>query len=347
MKRFLQALALAALIPAYSFAQIDLQTIATVELIRTEFISVKQLKAEVKKAETQAKRTITVAERRKVLDTMINERLVMQAAERDKISVTEAEINAPLQQARTGMNTQLKRTTTDKEFEDAVKLETGMGLVDYKAQLRKQLTIQKYLFSKKKAYFESIAAPTEADINNAYELSKSKLVRPDTVRFSMIFIPKGEGADAQKKSRALADKLVADIGTNPSRFDEASVRAGAPNSGYQAGDGGYLPKATESVQVVGSEFLNVAFSLKVGEVSRLLENPRGFQIIKVTETYAQKTLELNDVYQLGARGSLKEYIANQLSQEIQQRAIDTASGELLNELRAGKSFKIDEKLLNW
>jgi hypothetical protein len=84
MKRIVQTVLFALLVPALSFAQLSLQNAATVNLTKTEPITVKQLKAEIAKIESQAKRALSPAERRQVLDVMINTRLAVQAAERDK-----------------------------------------------------------------------------------------------------------------------------------------------------------------------------------------------------------------------------------------------------------------------
>lgn len=347
MKRFLKAVLLASLVPVLSFAQTDLQPVATVNLLKTEPITVKQLKAEVAKIETQSKRTLTVSERRQVLDIMINERLALQASERDKLGLSEGELNQQLQQARGVMKQKIGREPTDKEFEDAVKAETGLKLADFKEQMRRQLTIQKYLMTKKRSSFEAIKPPTEAEITSMYELSKAKLVRPDTVRFTIIFVARGEGADGQKKAKDLADKLASEIGSNSAKFDEVALRSQKPNSGFQAGDGGYLPKSAEAQQVVGIEFLNAVFALKNGEVSRVLETPRGCQIVKVTETYIQKTLELNDPYQLGSPGTVRDYIGNMLLQQRQQKVVEEATLELVNELRSGNPYKVFDKNLEW
>ena len=349
MKRILQMFVFALLVPALSFAQLNLQNAATVSLTKTEPITVKQLKSEVAKIESQAKRQLSTAERRQVLDVMINTRLAVQAAERDKLALTENELNQQLLQARSALKAQLGRDATDKEFEDAVKAETGLLLVDFKEEMRRQLTVQKYLMNKKRPLFDAIKPPTEAEIVSMYELSKSKLVRPDTVRFSMIHVPRGQSPEDIKKAKAFADGLSAEINTNASKFDEVALRSQKTNSGYQAGDGGYLPRSAEAVRVVGSDFLNAVFSLKVGEVSRVLENPRGFQIVKVTELYAQSTLSLNDPYQLENKsvGTVRDYIGNTLYQQRQQKVVEEATQELVSELRAGKPYKIFEDNLNW
>ena len=343
MKRNVLLMLFVLIAAALVSAQTDLQPAALVKLTKTEPITVKQLKAEVQKIEAQTGKKLTNDERKQVLDVMINERLALQAAERDKVTVSDAEINQQLQQARSAMAQSIGRQPTDAEFESAIKQQTGMDLASYKDQLKRLSTVQKYLMTKKQDILQSIKKPSEAEIKNFYDLNKAKLVRPDTVRFSMIFIPYGNDAAAKAKAKELADKLVKDIGTSPSKFDEAALRGQSATAGYQAGDGGYLPKTAEAQSIVGPEFMTVAFSLKQGEVSRLIENSKGYQIIKITETYGQKTLDLDDIYQLGSKVTVHDYIENLLYQQNQQAAFDRASKELVDELRAGgKSFQIFE-----
>ena len=347
MKHFLRAVFLAAFIPALSFAQADHQPAAIIKLTKTEPITVKQLKAEVQKLETQAKRSLSVDERSQVLDIMINERLALQAADRDKVSITDNEVNQQILQLRSTMAAQLKRQPTDAEFESAVKNETGQTVAEYKDQLRRQMTVQKFVLTKKRATFEGIKAPTEDEIKGEYELNKAKFLRPETVRFTMIYIPIEPGANGKANAKAIADRLVKEIGSSGSKFDEVVLKGQVAGADYKAGEGGFLPKTAEAQRVVGAEFLNTAFALKIGEVSRLLENPQSFQLIKVTEVYGQKMLELGDLYQLGARATVREYLGNRMLQFRQEKAVDTATKEIVDELRKGNTFQVFEKNINW
>ena len=201
--------------------------------------------------------------------------------------------------------------------------------------------------TKKQSSFENIKAPTDAEILSTYNLTKAQFVRPDTVRFSMIQVAYGPDAASKNKARELADKLYREIGSSASKFDEAVVRSQAPSSGYLAGDGGYSPRNMDAAQIVGQEFINTAFNLKQGEVSKIIEGQVGYQIIKITETYAQKNLELDDIFQLGTRSTVRDYIGNSLLQQRQQAILTQATQELVTELRAGKTFQIFERNLTW
>jgi len=364
MKRFAIFVLLAIYAGTAAFAQSDLQSVAIVRLTKSEPITVKQLKTEIEKLAWQdlaprlgrlptaveisrAAQGLSTDQRKQVLDAMINERLAIQAAERDRITITDNELNQQLTQLRTQMAQAIGRQPTEDEFAVAIKNETGQDFPAFRDQLRKQLIVQKYLMSKKQDLFNNIQQPPDAEVINYYNLSKAQFVRPDTVRFSMIQVPYGSDNSSKSKAKDLAERLNREIGSNPSRFDETVMKAQTPNSGYMAGDGGYLPRNLQAQQVAGMDFINTAFTLKQGEVSKVIEGVQGYQIIKITETYAQKSLELDDIVQPGSRMTVRQYIAQNLYQQRQQEAQLKATQELVTELRSGNSYQIMEANLNW
>ena len=346
MKRIVFYACFFAVFAVTGFAQADLQTAAVVNLSRSEPVTVRQLRTEVERQERSVRRTLNQQERREVLDAMINERLALQAAERDRITVSDNEVNQQINQLRGQMVQAIGRQPTDAEFATAIRNETGLELPAFRDQARRQLTVQKYLMSQKQEMIEnSIRVPTENEITDTYNLTRSQFVRPETVRFSMIQVPFGENAASKTRAKETADRMAREIGANPSRFDETVLRGQAPNSGFQSGDGGFLPRNMEAAQVVGQEFINIAFSLKQGEVSRVIEGRLGYQIIKITETYAMKNLEMDDVFQLGTRITVRDFIGNSMLQERQMETLARATEELVTELRTGRTFQIFERNL--
>jgi len=329
------------------FAQADLQPAATVNLTKTEAITVRQLRTDVQRMEKASGKILTKDERLQVLDAMINERLVLQAAERDRIMVTENEVNQQVDQLKNVLAQQLGRKPTDAEFAQAVMNESGLELAPFKEQLRRQLILQKYLMAKKSDLLNSVKIPTEQEIQNEYTLLKGELVRPETIRCTVIQVLYGQDAASRAKAKTLAETLLKEINNDPSKFDEVAQRSVAPNSGYQAGDIGYLPRNQEARSFVGQAFMDVAFGLKQGQVSKLIEGQQGFQIIKVTENYAGKQLELTDILQFGTRITVRDYIGQGLLNQRQQAVLKQASEEIVKDLRSGKTFKIFEENINW
>ncbi|MDR1637583.1 MAG: peptidyl-prolyl cis-trans isomerase [Treponema sp.] len=374
MKRFLVAFSLSFFVSSLSFAQIDLKTIAVVKLTKSEAITVKQVKNEAEqyvKADliqknngrpptadelSKALQSLTPADKLQVLNLMINEKLTLQAAERDKITISENEINQQINTLRSQLAQNIGRQPTDAEFSLAIRNQMGVELPAFRDMLRRQGLMEKYLVAKKQSVLNGFKEPTEEEILAEYKLRETQLVRPRTVRFSMIEIPYGTDNAAKARARELADRLIREIGGNPAKFDEAVVRGQTPNSGYRAGDGGYLPMTPQAQAAAGKDFIDTAFSLKQGEVSKLIENTRSYQIFKITESLEKKDLALDDIYQLGGvrlpdgrtvNMTIKDYIYNGLLQQRQTEALQKATQELVVELRRGNPFTIDENLLNW
>jgi len=364
MKRYLIIFIFAVFSGMTAFAQADLQTVALVTLTKSEPITVRQLKTEIEKLiwqniVTSAGRIPTTTElnsevqkismdqRRLVLDVMINDRLALQAAERDKITVTDNEVNQQITQLKAQMTQQIGRQPTDEEFATAIKNQTGMDLPAYRDSLKRQGIIQKYLLAKKQNLFSSVKEPTNEEIVNVYNLSKAQFVRPDTVRVSMIQVPYGSDTASKNRAKEAADRLVREIGSDPSKFDEAVIKSRAPNSGYEAGDAGYIPLSAEAQQVIGASLVNAAISMKQGEVSKLIEGLSGYQIIKITETLPMKVLGLDEIAILGTSVTVRQYIAASLLEQKQQEILVRASNELTTELRAGNPFRIMDNNLNW
>jgi parvulin-like peptidyl-prolyl isomerase len=361
MKR-LCILLLAAFTGGILSAQSDLQPAAIVRLTKSEPITVKQWRAEVEKLAwpqlaqrlgrqptsqelSGAVQRVSQEEKRQVLEMMINERLALQAAERDKISVSEGEVNQHLQQLRAGMEERIGRAPTEAEFALAVRNETGLDVPAFREQRRRQLIVQKYLFSKKQDKIDAVKPLSDAEILNIYTLEKKRFAWDETVRYSMITVPFSDAA-SKIKAKETADRLVREIGSNPAKFDEAVLKGRAPNAGYEAADERYLPQTAEAQNEVGAEFMETAFSLKQGEVSRLLEAGGGYRLIKITGTYHQKFLDLDDIYQPGDQITVRQYIGQSVYMRQYQQAMAAAQEELVTELRKGNPFQVMEANLN-
>jgi parvulin-like peptidyl-prolyl isomerase len=331
------------------FAQNDMQTVAIVNLIKQEPISVRQLKTELAPLEKSIGRSLQVSERRQALDDLVNQRLILQAAERDRVTVSTADIDNAVNSLRNQLAQQIGRRPTEAEFTQALQ-QNGTTMAGIREQARKQLLIERYVMAKKQSLFQSIREPTEEEILRVYNLNKVKFVRPDMVRISLISIPYGADSSAKAKAKETADRLAREIGNNPDKFDEAALKGQAPNAGYGADRGFYISRTQEAQQQTGEQFLNIAFSLKQGEVSSLIENASiaAYQFIKVTEIYPYQTLQLDDIMDPANPVTVRNYISQNLADVKSQQLWQQALKELIDELRKDKTaVTIYDQYLNW
>ena len=362
------------------FAQIDLQRVAMVNLTRPEPITVRQLRLECEKLAwrtlapqlgripTSAEVTRVVQgygidERRQVLDAMINERLALQAAERDRITLTENELNQAINELRNQIAQRIGRQPTEAEFAQAIREETGMELPAFREDIRRQNLTQKYLMITKEALFSSLRQPSEAEIAAEYRVNSAQFTQPDTIRFHMIEVPYGPDAASRNNARTQAQQLVTEIGSDPVRFDAVVARAEAqartnPNPPYFAGDAGYLNLDAQTRRVAGDDFINVAFdpNLRQGQVSRLIEGVQGYQIIKITENHPMRNLGLDDLIRMraileqtgGTLITVRQFIGQSMLVQRQQEIFSRATRELVLDLRNASTLEITEaNLTGW
>jgi hypothetical protein len=169
--------------------------VATINLIRPEMISAKQLNSRVELLNMQRRAQnaapLTLEEKKELLRTMITELLIRQAAEKDKIIVTDTEVNAAVQKYKNAAELQLGVTLTEKQFADLVLSQTGLVWEEYVKQLKTQILQQKYITQKKQSLFASVPMPTDAEIEAFYRVNASQFSNPEIIRFSHILSIRG------------------------------------------------------------------------------------------------------------------------------------------------------------
>ncbi|MCL2266655.1 MAG: peptidyl-prolyl cis-trans isomerase [Treponema sp.] len=324
-----------------AFSQSDLQPAATINLIRTEAITVAQLRTRVQQTERENGITLTQSQRLQMLDVMIGERLILQAAERDRITVTDNEINAQL---RESLAEQLGRQPTDAEFSQAM---TGNNLhipANYE-DLRRTAVMQRYISTAKSALLNSVTPPTEAEINEFFSVSRNNFIRVDYVNISSLIIPYDADAVSRARARTTADTLHREINNNLNAFDE-KFYATNPSLNYRS-DEGWIPRNQEAASRFGQEFMNIIFSLRQGAVSPVVETPIGFLIVKVTGNLPFKALELSDAIQPGVNMTVREYIFQGLYTQKYQDAFQRGANELIVELRGRAQVQTFENNIRW
>jgi parvulin-like peptidyl-prolyl isomerase len=368
MKRYFFFLLLFIFLCGMVFAQQDLQPVAVVRLSRSQPVSVKEFKDYVRwmnlsRANIAAQygqpapAPLNAEERRQILETITNQLLACQAAEQDNVSVTDRELNQAVDEELKplidALSRRLNRAPSDAEIDNELRTRTGMTRAGFKEQIRRSLLTDKYLYFKKQAQFQSISPPSEPEIQSLYNQAKNTFIleggffRPDTIRLRMIAV-RITGQTSRAAALEKATRLVRQIGGDAAKFDEAMADSRKPNSGYEAGDT-YLYKDERFRANMGIDFYDTAFSLKQGEISKLLERPDGYYIIKVIETLRQKTLALEDVYLYDNDSkpvTVRNYIIITESQRRQGEAREKASIELVEELKKRGSVQIMDSAYN-
>lgn len=161
--------------------------------------------------------------------------------------------------------------------------------------------------------FAGDIALDEAAIGSYYEKHKDKFWVAEQVKASHILFRITAGLDAAglEKKRELAREVLAKVNAGQD-FDELARKySDDAASAVQGGDLGYFTRGT-----MVPDFENVAFSLKPGQVSDLVETSMGFHIIKCEGYIEGHTRSLDDV-----RDEVRADLRLELAR---QAALDTA-----------------------
>jgi parvulin-like peptidyl-prolyl isomerase len=348
MKRLVITVAMALVLTGAVFAQSDLQPIANVKLQKTEPITLKQLKSRVEAYQKELGRVMTLDERKQVLDVLINERLLVQAAEKEGVKVSDSEVN---QSFLKNISQQVGQEMTEAEFIQFVKQKTGMSvddfmraqsamsLTEYKAFLKGTLQVQRYVMSKKQSEIQNVTPPSDQDIRAYYDVNKTKLfVQPEIVKLFIVVVPKGNAsADAKAKLLDL-QKQLKDKAASPA---DIKTRSQIANSGFEAGVL-YINKDATAAKELGisMDSLLKIFGMDLNEVSDVSETDNDFQCFVVQEKYTAKILGLVDVVQPGTNVTVYEYIKNNMLAQAQNKAYSDALSSIVTDLRKNDSFQI-------
>ncbi len=306
--------------------------VAIVKLTKTDVISQKKLNASVKMYEQQAGRALNEEEKKQVLQTMINQILVFQAAERDKVTVSDEQV---LQAGMMQLMQQTGRQFTEEEYKQFIKAQTGVDYSVYAQSIHRQLVLEKYVSEKKRDFLMKATRVTDKEIQRFYRENEEKFLNPEMVSFKHIFFatagPEAKSRDSQSKT---AREVYKKLQSGKAAFsDMVHEYSDDKNSVVRDGDiGSFIDISEPNIAVFGKEFLNSVFDLKVGELSPVLESNQGFHIVKLTKHYDKRFLNLDDPVTPIETTTVRDYIRRVLQMQNQQKAFGEASEQVVKEL---------------
>jgi parvulin-like peptidyl-prolyl isomerase len=342
MKRVLSAI-IAILFLSIAGAQTTIdKPAATIKLSRQEVVSVRQLRSDVERLEKAAGVKFSVEQIKQVLDARINSLLFVQFCEREKIVVSDADVTKALTQ----MKASIGQAATDADIEASLRA-SGV-FVEPRVYIRQRLLFEAYVKSRKATELKAaLAAPTPDDILKAYDLAKASLVRPDTMRVSVLYVDTRGRSDADsKKAKETLQSLANNLKINPARFDEYMLRA-SESAGYKSIPSLYMEKTSQNKTLFGADLFDAVFKLKVGDISAMIESPTGFRIVRANEFLPQKQLGLSDTVPGNQNMTLQEFLMYQVAEEKEMRFMDSLEAELIEKLRTEATIKIFEDNLKW
>jgi len=207
------------------------------------------------------------AVREKVLDVLIGQELLRQAASRDNVTADDDEINQAFEQYQAQF---------DNEVSFDIKLqEGGYNKSTFRENLKHQLSAQKWV----EQFVLQGVSVSDAEVHAFYLENKQQFTEPETIRARHILIKVEPGSSDEARENALellqGIKQEIDAGAG---FESLAREKSQGPSAANGGDLGYFGRG----QMV-APFENAAFELAPGEVSGIVETRFGFHLIQLVD----------------------------------------------------------------
>lgn len=359
MKKLVLALTVLFLATGALFAQSDLQALAIVKLNKSETITLKQLKARCEIYQKQLGKSLTSAERKMVLDTLIEEKLMVQAAQKAGLSIPDSYVDQYFLQ---GISQSIGQVVTEKELTEIVQktqnktldefliAQTGMSVSEYKGYLKNNLLIQQYVSKQSQAELMRVA-PSDEEIRLAYESNKSSFVWNDMLKVLLVIVQKDSNADAAKMK---LNDLLNKYKEKKLTAEQIALQSQTEGSGYQAGEI-LVPKNESSAIGLGMSFNNLLFifSQNEGFVSDLEETEKDYRFISILKKYDAKMLGISDIVQPDTTVTVYDYIRKSLTQQKQAAYVTQKAQDLSKSYHTAENVEMKktgdalDKLLSW
>lgn len=256
----------------------------------------------------------------KLLDQMVDDRILKQEAAKKKLRVAKHEVEKGIDQVK-------KRFQTEGEFQAELKKE-DISLAQFEKRIEDQLMVMKLIEQEVKAKIEP---PSDKDVQDYFDKVQQKIagknlgldakdedeianlakylnrMSSEQIRARHILIQVPKDASMETKSAALRRIKQAQAELKKgAEFDEMAKKySDDPGSKARGGDLGMFSKGD-----MVPEFEKVAFSLNVGQVSEPVLTDFGYHLIRVEEKRASKKIAFEDI-----KGDLRELLAQKAAQK--------------------------------
>jgi len=216
----------------------------------------------------EKRKEVTAQARVAVMNQLIDRMLLDQEAARLRVVVTDEEVDRTLQALLKDKGISLEKLTETLATE-------GATIEDYKDEIRESRIKRKVI---EKAVKSKIAV-SEEEIGEYYAKHRDEYEGKAANRIQQILIVKPKDADegVYKTLRAKAEGILEKLKDDESFDLMVDLHSQGPAAG-SGGDLGFVEKG-----MMFPEVDSVAFSLKRGEISDVIESPVGFHIIKIID----------------------------------------------------------------
>lgn len=251
-----------------------------------------------------------------VLDEMVNEELIVQAAEAAKIEIESSEVQAALDEIK-------QQNSLDDAGLAAALAGQGYTLANYRQEMRRQLLRFRAV--------NQLVAPkvqiTDEDVRARYDQMARRTEQVQAVKLAhMLFrLPEHPTEQQIAEAKDRAGKALARVKAGEDFAKVAATESEDDSTKATGGELGWFQRGS----MANPEWEPIVFAMEKGDVRGPVTGPQGFHVFQVTEV---------------KRSDLKPFpeMKEQLQRELRRREMDKQTQTWVDDLR--KKAYIDIKL---
>lgn len=236
-------------------------------------ITLKQVQTRVQLVSREAAYHTQISDEKKqemmerALDQLIIEELAYQEAKKTGVTISEKDINKRLKEVKNGF-------PSEESFNKSLAA-NDLDLDKYKKLIEKELSIKKInekLFGKPIAF-------SDKEVRDYFEKNRDKFKEPEKIRLRhiLIKIPAFASKEEWEKGKNKAEEILSELKAGKDFAKLAKEFSNDPSK-ENGGDLGFIHKGRLEPYVE-----DIAYTMKVGEISDVLQTIYGYHIIKLEE----------------------------------------------------------------
>ena len=280
----------------------------------------KQFQTQFAGAEQRSNDDQTAFQKLELLRTMIDNRIMLQRAEKESLLASDSDVEAKLNE--------LKAPYTQEQFQAQLN-SRHMTLDDLKAQLRQDMSVQK-LFNKEITSHINIS---DKDVGDFYNANKASFNLPEPqIHLAQILVTpapnpevrniKNDKAQTEDQARKKAEMLLARIRQGEDFSQLAQNYSEDPASTQNGGDLGFISQSALDKAPV--ELRKIVLATAPGQVSAIIRSSEGYRILKVLAKEPAGQRELTDPR---VQQTIRETLLNRKDQLLKNAYYEVARNE--------------------
>jgi len=270
-----------------------------------------------------------------ILDGLINEELVVQAAQKDTlIKVTDEEVTQSVDELFRNVRAKF---SSDQTFRDDLR-NTGFQTVEewrsyYADRQRRKFLVDRFWSELEAQGKLKPIPPTDQEVRDYFEQNKAAFPqRPAALSFRQVVVAPHAADSAKATALALADSILTEL-RNGADFATAAKRFSMdPATKDQGGSLNWIRRG----QGWDQAFENAAFALKVGQISNPVETAYGYHLIQV-ERAQPAEVQVRHILIMPTIDSIQADSARQLAEQVYRAVKAGASFDSLQRLYHDKA----------